>query len=101
MGLQASREREFQAWQVFPVIETIAGFGNAQNMMAFSGNSTVVAGSNLFSNATVGVSLGGTYFASLAEYDPAFVQSILQADAASPEASHNNVVDMLDWLNRE
>ncbi|WP_298255834.1 hypothetical protein [Bradyrhizobium sp.] len=97
----AVKEREAPAWQVFPVVETIAGFGNAQNLMAFSGNNAFVTGSNLVSNATIGVSLGGTYFASIAEYDPAFVQSILQADAEPPEASHNNVVDMLDWLNRE
>jgi predicted kinase len=35
------------------------------------------------------------------EYDAAFVASIQQADAAPPEASFNNVVDMLDWLNRD
>lgn len=35
------------------------------------------------------------------EYDPAFVAEILAADAAPPEASFNNVVDMLDWLNRD
>jgi hypothetical protein len=34
-----------------------------------------------------------------AEYDPDFVASILRADAAPPEASFNNVVDMLEFLD--
>jgi hypothetical protein len=35
------------------------------------------------------------------DYDPNFVADILKADAETPEASFDNVVDMLDWLNRE
>jgi hypothetical protein len=34
-------------------------------------------------------------------YDPDFVASILHADAAPPEATFTNVVDMLEWLNRD
>jgi len=34
-------------------------------------------------------------------YNAELVASILQADAAPSEASFNNVVDMLDWLNRD
>src|ERR1700693_3992555 len=36
-----------------------------------------------------------------AEYNPDMVAEILRADAAQPEGSFNNVVDMLDWLNRD
>ncbi len=99
MALQEAKERKL----LFPVIETVAGFGHAQNLMALSDNhSAVVAGGpSLYSNAMVGVSLGGTYFAGASGYDPDFVTGILQADAAAPEANFNNVVDMLDWLNRE
>lgn len=36
------------------------------------------------------------------EYNPAFVAEILAADAAPPEEpGFNNVVDLLDWLNRD
>jgi hypothetical protein len=35
------------------------------------------------------------------DYDPAFVESILQADAAPVEATFDNVTDMLDWLERD
>ena len=35
------------------------------------------------------------------DYNATFVAEVLAADAAPPEASFNNVVDMLDWLNRE
>jgi hypothetical protein len=45
--------------------------------------------------------LGGTYFAGANHYDPDLVTSILKADASEPEASFDNVVDMLDWLNRD
>lgn len=37
----------------------------------------------------------------MTEYDPDFVAIILAADAAEPEASFDNVVDMLDWLDRD
>ena len=30
-----------------------------------------------------------------------FVGEILRADTLPPEAKFNNVVDMLDWLNRD
>src|SRR5258706_9576988 len=99
MALQEAKERKLPSWQVFPVIETVAGFGHAQNLMALSDpHSTVVTGSSLYSNAMIGVSLGGTYFAGASDYDPDFVTSILQSDAAAPEANFNNVVDMLDLL---
>jgi hypothetical protein len=34
-------------------------------------------------------------------YDPAFVTDILAADAAPAEEGFDNVVDLLDWLNRD
>lgn len=95
------KERKLPAWQVFPVIETVAGFGYAQNLTALTDSSLVSGLSGMYSNATTSVSLGGTYFAGAHEYDPDFVDSILKADAAPPEARFNNVVDMLGWLNRE
>ena len=35
------------------------------------------------------------------QYNPDLVAEILHADAKPPEAKFNNVVDMLDWLNRD
>jgi len=93
------KQRELPARHAFPVIEAVAGFGNAQNLMAFSGNNCVVAGSSVYSNAMTGVSLAGTYVIGASDYDADFVRSVVQADAAVPEARFNNVVDMLDWLN--
>jgi hypothetical protein len=34
-------------------------------------------------------------------YDPAFVKSILDADAALPEAVFDNIEDLLMWLEQE
>src|ERR1700730_14520020 len=100
MGLQAVEERESR--NVFFVTETVAGFGGARIFTTVSDSaSTVSVGYGLFSNATQTFSLGGVYYAGASDYDPNFVASILQADAAAPEASFNNVVDMLDWLNRD
>ena len=35
------------------------------------------------------------------EYDPPFVASIIRADAAEPEASFDNIVDAIFWLNQD
>jgi len=43
---------------------------------------------------------GTTSTAEDEQYNPDMVDEILRADAAPPEAKFNNVVDMLDWLNR-
>ena len=101
MGLQALKERELPVWHAVPITETVAGFEGARLLTATSGLGPVVEVSGWYSNAMIGVSLSGVYYGSSSDYDPDFVASILQADAAAPEASHNNVVDMLDWLNRE
>jgi hypothetical protein len=85
---------------VVPVIEAVAGFGHSANMTALS-NAYSITGFDLYSNAPNGIALGTISLAGVVEYDPQFVKEVLQADAGSPEASFNNVVDMLDWLNRE
>jgi hypothetical protein len=43
----------------------------------------------------------GCISSSNSDYDTDFVESILSADAAEPEARFSNVVDMLEWLNRD
>jgi hypothetical protein len=53
------------------------------------------------SNATTGLSLGGVYYAGASGYDPDFVANVLRADSGPVEASFDNVVDMLDWLERD
>jgi hypothetical protein len=37
----------------------------------------------------------------ITEYDPVFVARVKAADAAPPAAKFNNIVDMLDWLDRD
>jgi hypothetical protein len=37
----------------------------------------------------------------MADYNADLVASILAADADEPDASFDNVVDLLDWLNRD
>jgi hypothetical protein len=53
----------------------------------------------LSSNANAGFSI--CTISSVTNYDSSFVSEMLAADAAEPEATFDNVVDMLDWLNRE
>jgi hypothetical protein len=102
MGLQAVKEREHPIW-AFPITETVTGFEGARLITTLTGNlGSVVEGFGWYSNAAMGVSLGGVYYVGAGgDYDADVVMSILQADAAPPEASFTNVVDMLDWLNRE
>jgi hypothetical protein len=85
---------------LFPVRTTIPGFVGTQLLTAFTGSYTSLPiGSSLTAN-TLGVLLG-TIVATVDEYDPDFVASILAADAAEPEASFDNVVDLLEWLDRD
>ena len=50
---------------------------------------------------SVNVSVGGVYYTGASDYDPDFVERVLKADAAPVEATFDNVVDMLDWLERD
>jgi hypothetical protein len=34
----------------------------------------------------------------MAQYDPGFVERVLKADAAPNEATFDNVIDMMNWL---
>jgi hypothetical protein len=54
-----------------------------------------------FSSNASGLLIRAVSSASAVDYDPRFVTEMLAADAAEPEATFNNVVDMLGWLNRE
>lgn len=61
------------------------------------GSTTMTAGT------TVGYTYSGTaaVFAKEGEYDPAFVARVLTRAQQPPEAKFDNVVDMLEWLNRD
>ena len=105
MEAAAEKQRTQSVRSVYPVVETVPGFDGSVTVtsVADSGSFHVV-GLDWFSTATIGASLGGVYHAAYAdaeEYDPDFVASILRADAEPPEARFNNVVDMLNWLNRD
>jgi hypothetical protein len=101
----AEREMPF----LVPVTRSVPGFGGTQFLTAFSGNEYVSTppalrnstGGFTLSTATGGISFGCTLYAGAGEYNPDFVASILAADGAEPEACFDNVVDMLDWLNRD
>jgi hypothetical protein len=103
MAVQAVMERppEPLARPLYPVTETVAGFNGARIVTGTTGTASLrLEASPWTSNATIDVALGAVYYSGASEYDPDFVASILQADTAPAEASFNNVVDMLDWLNR-
>ena len=97
------RERYPQAaaFRAVPITKTVSGSDGARIIKGSTGSFDPSRTYAFVSNATVDVSLVVVYYAGINDYDPEFVTSILQADAAAPEASFNNVVDMLDWLNRE
>jgi hypothetical protein len=43
----------------------------------------------------------GTFVASSDNYQPEMVERLLRLDAEAPEAKFNNVIDMMDWLDRD
>jgi hypothetical protein len=91
--------------QVYPITETVSGFAGTRVVTAVSTGAVlevVVPTGWSPNNATLGLSFGCLSTAGVADgYNAELVASILQADAAPSEASFNNVVDMLDWLNRD
>ena len=91
--------------KLFPVTRTVSGFEGFQFLKTVSEGVTdiTVHGSYaLATNASVSLSIVGcVYYAGVNGYDADFVKAIQAADAAEPEAGFNNVVDMLDWLNRD
>jgi hypothetical protein len=61
---------------------------------------SIVLGSCVFTTASASA-VSCVVQATAPDYDQGFVNSVLAADAAKPDASFNNVVDILDWLNRD
>lgn len=103
MALQElERDQLSQAatWAV-PITKTVSGSEGAKIVKGATGSFGPSRTYTLVSNATVDVSLVAVYCAGDSAHESEFVKSILQADAAAPEANFSNVVDMLDWLNRE
>jgi hypothetical protein len=109
MSLQAIERKKHLAaptlQKFFPVTRTVAGFEGYRFLKTVSEGVTdfTVQGSYaLATNASAGLSIvGGVYYVGIDGYDAEFVKTIQAADAAEPEAGFNNVVDMLDWLNRD
>jgi hypothetical protein len=110
MGLRAFEEHEGPppappVHYMYPVTETISASGATGATMV----NDVIAGMGMnaigmsywSSNASVGVSFGGMYYLGASDYDPDLVERVLRADAAPAEAAFDNVVDMLDWLERD
>jgi hypothetical protein len=90
---------------LYRVFETISGSSDWTGAVMVH---DVSAGMNLSqgtvawsSTVNVGMSVGGVYYTDGSEYDPGFVAHILRADAAPVETTFDNVVDMLDWLERD
>jgi hypothetical protein len=106
----SDRETVEHAVRFFSLTKRVPAFGGDQFLTTFNAGTYVEpapipsgmsGGGFTVSNATTNVSFGCTSYAGAFQYDPEFVDEILAADAAEPEASFNNVVDMLDWLNRD
>ena len=58
-------------------------------------------GSTSVSHSVVVFTYGTVSAAVQEEYDPAFVSRVLEADASPNEAIFDNVVDLMDWLERD
>jgi hypothetical protein len=65
--------------------------------LGFVGNAPVAA----FSSVGTAYSVTLVTYDSREQYDPELVSAIKQADAAKPEATFTNVIDMMEWLERD
>ncbi len=111
MGIQLA-ERGAQivqplAREICPTTKPASGGGWAKIVTTASGNATdglVMMAHHTaltLSNAATGPSFYTVSYVGVANHSLDFVAEIRTADAAEPEATFDNVVDMLDWLNRE
>lgn len=82
-----------------PVTKTVSGFAGSRFLTAFNALS-FSDGDVVASNAMTGISVV-CVSSNSAHYDSSFISSVLAADKAAPEARFDNVVDMLDWLDRD
>jgi hypothetical protein len=104
VGLQALKERAPvpSVHRLYTVTETVSGSDGSVIVYGTAGAGMQVRGLEWTStnNASIGVSVGGVYLTA-SDYDPAFVERVLKADTAPVEATFDNVVDLLDWLERD
>jgi hypothetical protein len=105
MALQALKERAPapSEQRLYAVTETVSGSDGSVILYDIAGAGMQVRGLEWIStnNASIGISIGGVYFAESSDYDAAFVERVLKADTAPVEATFDNVVDLLDWLERD
>jgi hypothetical protein len=89
--------------QVYRVTESIPGYYSTP--WSADTSSVRVIELEAPSTATSVFTMSYSYLVGLGEpvsdYDPEFVARVRGADAATPAAKFNNVVDMLDWLDRD
>lgn len=120
MSLQVleERDREFCGHGTnYPVRRTVPGFEGTQIITAFTScnldaevvrscTGTTADSTNFTVNfwTYTGVSIPIVKVAlwpTTPEYDQQFANTILAADAAAPEGSFDNVIDLMDWLDRD
>jgi hypothetical protein len=86
-----------------------SGSGSARIMHGSNAEYVIIAAGQWFGGGSTSAGLsvtayaysGATSVAAEEEYDPAFVAKVLAADAAPVEARFDNVVDLMDWLERD
>lgn len=103
MGQLQTIERESAVRRsiVYPSTKTVAGFEGTRIITGLSGGvCTAVLTNSLLVSTLASTSVVCVYYAGIDEYDAEFVSTVLAADRAEPEATFDNVVDMLGWLNR-
>lgn len=87
---------------VYPVSQTISGTAGARIAYGSNVNVTTVGWVALVSTANQEYQLVGVAPTPVTEeYVPEMVSLLLRLDKAPPEAKFNNVVDMMDWLDRD
>ena len=89
---------------------TISGQEGATIAYASNGTVTVASGATISSTAMVTAKAYGHLVNAVVvlsaqpteeKYNPEFVRKILEADARPPAAKFTNVVDMMEWLDRD
>jgi hypothetical protein len=99
--LELPRPRRRALPHLIPTGNPMQGTLGALIGLGTSADVTVVTG------VTMGATAGGYWIVDMAtassseEYDPSFVGMILDRDSKPAEAKFTNVIDMLDWLDRD
>jgi len=102
-------DRQYSRFRFLPQLESLSGNRPLVPVVSAdtSGSYVIVPPTPYVGSLSISSGFISAYSLTIAtsdtvdEYNPEMVAAILRADAEKPEASFANVIDMMEWLERD